>query len=150
MSTPTDDYEAMAREWWISKFPTADPNTDAAQFEFKMLVDFHEHARSLAHPPTSELVEAGNAMKDELERFIDLHQFKNAHAYAAIEQWIAALAAHSKEVAPTLDRIMDVVDEWLWSCTPDNQHIRHPIGSRYRTDQPAQDSLRARLKTLLP
>jgi hypothetical protein len=53
----TDDLEAKAREWWISKFPTADPDTDAARFEFKMLMDFHEHARSLAQPPSSEVAE---------------------------------------------------------------------------------------------
>lgn len=41
------DVEEEARKWWISKYPTAAPDTDAARFEHRMLSDFHRHMLSL-------------------------------------------------------------------------------------------------------
>jgi len=45
---------------------------------------------------------------------------------------------------------MEVVYDWLWDMG-DKNFMRHPLGSPYRTDQVAQDRLRARLtKALSP
>jgi len=112
MSTPTDDYEAMASEWirdpknWDMISRINDEGTEG------MISTLAAFARSVAHPPTSELVSAGNAMKGELERFIDLHEFKHAHATIAIDAWDAALA-HPKEVAPTVDQMARWAFDWF-------------------------------------
>lgn len=152
---PTDPHE-----WFRSE--------KAAQFECDRLnaayTSGQQEARSVAHPPTSELVSAGNAMREQLAEYPCMNggyiytgsvanagdpcPFCNRRA-RNIDAWDAALSAHPKEVAPTVESVMEVVDEWLWSCTPDNQHIRHPLGSKYRTDQPAQDALRSRLTKLM-
>lgn len=65
-----------------------------------------------------------------------------AQAFADGAMWSCG---HPSDI---VDRVMEVVDTWLWASVPDNQHMRHPVGSKYRTDQPAQDKLRARLTKL--
>lgn len=70
-----------------------------------------QDARSVAHPPTSELVSAGNAMKSQLlyhERYdVDRghDEAMNLEDIALANAWDAALAAHPKEVAPTVQEI---------------------------------------------
>lgn len=50
--------------------------------------------------------------------------------------------------AVTVEELMKTVDEWLWAMT-NQQHSHHPIGSKYRTDQPAWDTLRQRLTSMI-
>lgn len=111
-------------------------------------------ARSLAQPPSSEVVEVGNLIASALRGQASFDRAEGRERWSERNEKLAAMwdaaLAHPKDPAPTVERIMEVVDEWLWSSVPDNQHMRHPLGSKYRTDQPAQDALRARLKTMFP
>ena len=72
-------------------------------------------ARSLAHPPAREIVEAGNAMYEAAANPRFMHDGRTAMAHAC-ERWRIVLAQpqpQPKEVAPTVDQIVEVRDSIL-------------------------------------
>ena len=66
-------------------------------------------------------------------------------AVVKVSALVTAKPAHSVDI----ERIMEVVDDWLNALFPDSKHMRHPLGSPYRTDQYAQDKLRSFLTNAL-
>lgn len=67
-----------------------------------------QDARSVAHPPTSELVEAGNRLREHLAAYDD----GGTPLSESCKAWDAALA-HPKEVAPTVEKIMEAINDVL-------------------------------------
>lgn len=168
MSTPTDDLEAKAREAaeQAAKRLNAEVyaalpkpvNEPVAEIVARRIGDWKDGyakgfaARSVAHPPTSELVEAGKelicthngfeAIKNALHRAsarIGCPPGDNADAdlYRELShaaESVSRLSAHPKEVAPTVEAIMEVVKDWE----------ENELGML-----PDWDKLRARLTKLL-
>ena len=64
-------------------------------------------------------------------------------------QWVIDRYERERSAGLTVEEAMEAVDDWLHAMFPDSNHIRHPLGSPYRTDQHAQDTLRARLTAAL-
>lgn len=96
---------------------------------------------SLVQPPSSEVVEAGNAMRYQLTRgYID----PEGPCASAVRAWDAALAAHPKDPAPTVESIMEVFVTWVREDMKSD-----PIKEGMQTEWKFPD-LRTRLKTLLP
>lgn len=93
-------------------------------------------ARSLAQPPSSEVIIAGNAMRNALQQiregaFLSVTQMREI-ADAAL--------AHPKDPAPTVerDRIKDVAREWILAhdgpeSEDDAEHILEDLVERLKT-----------------
>jgi len=106
---------------------------------------------NLTNNELTKVIEAGDAMHKRLGSnidFLDIHA--KALAMGEREAWQSAKSA-APAPQPAVDRLVEVgdameaVDDWLHAMFPDSKHMRHPLGSPYRTDQAAQDALRARL-----
>ena len=101
MSTQTDDLEAKAAKWW---------GDQEVPFNWIPLVPKYlaAFARSLAHPPAREVVEAGNAMR----KYVQDHGWSKrermdpqSEIFRLVSAWDAALASQPKEVAPTVEPV---------------------------------------------
>ncbi len=76
-----------------------------------------------------------------------IHEVERIHQQE-IDEAVAEANEEHDGAGVTVDQIMEVVDDWLNAMFPDSKHMRHPLGSPYRTDQAAQDALRDRLTAL--
>ena len=95
--------------------------------------------------------ELEHILRGTTEEFTDTKAKNALAATADLERQQEQLATRlSDEVRGlSVEQVMEAVDDWLWNMG-DKSAIRHPLGSPYRTDQAAQDRLRARLESLTP
>lgn len=101
MSTQTDDLEAKAAKWW---------GDQEVPFNWIPLVPKYlaAFARSLAHPPAQEVVEAGNAMRKYVQDYGWSKRERmdpQSEIFRLVSAWDAALASQPKEVAPTVEPV---------------------------------------------
>jgi hypothetical protein len=108
-----------------------------------------EVARSLAQPPSSEEISAGNVLREVLEYARQTHNRNGEHGRAddaaqamAILAAISEPDAHPKDPAPMVDQIMDVVHDCV--------DMQDGDGSCCVVAVLDFDKLRTRLKTLFP
>lgn len=150
----TDDLEAKARAWLQTRnliaLVPAEEN-EQSRLLITMLAAFD---RSLAQPPSSEVVEAGDLLASLMDAGIPAQQ-------KAIYEWLdavrpfrtTAIAAHPKDPAPTVERIMEVVDIWRRS---DGRNVMNAGEEREAMENCINQEwvflpdLRTRLKTLFP
>lgn len=118
---------------------------------------------SVAHSPTSELVGAGNALNKAVHRYRQArpNTDENTNAYLAMVNaqlaWDAALSAHPKEVAPTVEETVDELMEFLEDYIEEGIEEMHDHSSdhgwQYDRGHPnwnaTMDDLRTRLTKLL-
>lgn len=121
-----------------------------------------QDARSVAHPPTSELVSAGNAMCALLclfykEAATSLPAELRKNLVDLVNQWEKAVVAHPKEVAPTVEETVDELMEFLEDYIEEGIEEMHDHSSdhgwQYDRGHPnwnaTMDDLRTRLTKLL-
>ena len=174
MSTPTDDIEAKAEEWVCMDM---DPALDYPGAPISpMLAAFHRfmQARSLAHPPTSEIAEAipvRQAIRIVQQWIIDrdlaMNQGRNTfdmlkarmegYLRSVREEAQDAAPAHPKEVAPTVEETVDELMAFLEDYIEEGIEEMHDHSSdhgwQYDRGHPnwdkAMNDLRTRLTKLL-
>jgi hypothetical protein len=116
-----------------------------------------EVARSLAQPPSREVISAGNVLREVLEYARQTHNRNGEHGRAdEAAQAMAILAAisepdaHAKDPAPTAERVVEAIGLPIYNHICDARERQFMYTAQSDEFHIVIEDLRTRLKTLFP